>query len=76
MVVDEVSEWVSSFVVALEVAVVDVVLVVEAFATAIWVDVCCSLRRIEGIIDMYNLRRVVPEFVVCLRTAVKASHVS
>ena len=70
MVVDEVSERVSTFVVALEVAVVDVVLVVEAFATAIWVDVCCSLRRIEGIIDMFNVRRIVPEFVVLFKNRI------
>ena len=63
-VVDEVCKRVTALVVALEIAVVGAVLVIEAFTLAVWIDVCCSLRRIEGIIEGIDLCRIIPEFVV------------
>ena len=39
-VVDEVCKRVTALVVALEIAVVGAVLVIEAFTLAVWIDVC------------------------------------
>ena len=63
-VVDEVCKRVTALVVALEIAVVGAVLVIEAFTLAVWIDVCCSLRRIKGIIEVIDVCRIIPEFVV------------
>ena len=63
-VVDEVCKRVTALVVALDIAVVGAVLVIEAFTLAVWIDVCYSIRRIKGIIEVIDVCWIIPELII------------